>query len=90
MVNYRALLTFCCQRTSFISARCPESSSEGFGQKRPLKAPYLGFCLSFATRSQASQISAKIYLELIEVQTGSYLGEDDIVRFEDDYIDRSL
>ena len=27
----------------------------------------------------------KITLELIEVQTGSYLGEDDIIRFEDDY-----
>ncbi len=27
----------------------------------------------------------KITLELIEVQTGSYLGEDDIVRFEDQY-----
>jgi mannose-1-phosphate guanylyltransferase/mannose-6-phosphate isomerase len=27
----------------------------------------------------------KIQLELIEVQTGSYLGEDDIVRIEDDY-----
>lgn len=27
----------------------------------------------------------KITLELIEVQTGSYLGEDDIVRFEDVY-----
>jgi mannose-1-phosphate guanylyltransferase/mannose-6-phosphate isomerase len=27
----------------------------------------------------------KISLELIEVQTGSYLGEDDIVRIEDDY-----
>ena len=27
----------------------------------------------------------KIALELIEVQTGSYLGEDDIVRFEDVY-----
>ena len=27
----------------------------------------------------------KIDLELIEVQTGSYLGEDDIVRFEDTY-----
>jgi mannose-1-phosphate guanylyltransferase / mannose-6-phosphate isomerase len=27
----------------------------------------------------------RIDLELIEVQTGSYLGEDDIVRFEDDY-----
>jgi mannose-6-phosphate isomerase-like protein (cupin superfamily) len=24
-------------------------------------------------------------LEIIEVQTGSYLGEDDIVRFEDIY-----
>ncbi|WP_024517830.1 mannose-1-phosphate guanylyltransferase/mannose-6-phosphate isomerase [Bradyrhizobium sp. Tv2a-2] len=27
----------------------------------------------------------KIMLELIEVQTGSYLGEDDIIRLEDDY-----
>lgn len=27
----------------------------------------------------------KIPLELIEVQSGSYLGEDDIVRFEDSY-----
>ncbi|MES1155397.1 MAG: cupin domain-containing protein, partial [Pseudorhodoplanes sp.] len=27
----------------------------------------------------------KIDLELLEVQTGSYLGEDDIVRIEDDY-----
>ena len=26
-----------------------------------------------------------IPLELIEVQIGSYLGEDDIVRFDDDY-----
>ena len=29
--------------------------------------------------------SGKIDLELIEVQTGSYLGEDDIERIEDDY-----
>jgi mannose-6-phosphate isomerase-like protein (cupin superfamily) len=27
----------------------------------------------------------KIPLELIEVQSGSYLGEDDIIRFEDTY-----
>ncbi len=27
----------------------------------------------------------KINLEIIEVQTGSYVGEDDIVRYEDDY-----
>jgi len=27
----------------------------------------------------------RIPLELIEVQSGSYLGEDDIVRFEDVY-----
>jgi mannose-1-phosphate guanylyltransferase / mannose-6-phosphate isomerase len=28
--------------------------------------------------------SGKTPLELIEVQTGSYLGEDDIIRIEDD------
>jgi mannose-6-phosphate isomerase-like protein (cupin superfamily) len=27
----------------------------------------------------------EVPLEVIEVQTGSYLGEDDIVRFEDDF-----
>ena len=27
----------------------------------------------------------KIPLELIEVQSGAYLGEDDIVRFDDNY-----
>jgi mannose-1-phosphate guanylyltransferase / mannose-6-phosphate isomerase len=27
----------------------------------------------------------KILLHVIEVQSGSYLGEDDIVRFEDHY-----
>jgi mannose-6-phosphate isomerase-like protein (cupin superfamily) len=27
----------------------------------------------------------KVILELIEVQSGAYLGEDDIVRFEDRY-----
>lgn len=27
----------------------------------------------------------KINLEIIEVQTGSYIGEDDIIRYEDDY-----
>ncbi|MGB9192863.1 MAG: hypothetical protein WCB88_02895, partial [Azonexus sp.] len=26
-----------------------------------------------------------VMLEMIEVQSGSYLGEDDIVRFEDTY-----
>ena len=26
-----------------------------------------------------------LLLEIIEVQSGSYLGEDDIVRFEDNY-----
>ncbi len=30
-------------------------------------------------------IFGKLPLELIEVQTGPYLGEDDIVRFEDRY-----
>ena len=33
----------------------------------------------------ALENSGDIPLELIEVQVGSYLGEDDIIRFEDDY-----
>ena len=36
-----------------------------------------------------SQFIKSIYdntpLEIIEIQTGSYLGEDDIIRLEDDY-----
>ncbi|HDD43367.1 MAG TPA: mannose-6-phosphate isomerase, partial [Candidatus Desulfofervidus auxilii] len=27
----------------------------------------------------------RVNLEIIEVQNGEYIGEDDIVRFEDDY-----
>ena len=34
---------------------------------------------------EGSLISGKIFLSLIEVQSGSYVGEDDIVRFEDKY-----
>ncbi len=39
------------------------------------------------SRSEPSTVwrTGKIDLELIEVQTGSYLGEDDIIRIEDDY-----
>ena len=33
----------------------------------------------------ASRIPARLPLHIIEVQSGSYLGEDDIVRFEDNY-----
>ena len=33
----------------------------------------------------ALENSGKVPLELIEVQSGSYLGEDDIIRFEDIY-----
>jgi len=36
-----------------------------------------------ANRSQENP--GKIPLELIEVQTASYLGEDDIIRIEDGY-----
>ena len=36
-------------------------------------------------RSIASPTRGKVPLEIIEVQSGSYLGEDDIVRFEDTY-----
>lgn len=37
------------------------------------------------TAVYAQETPGKADLELIEVQSGSYLGEDDIVRFEDRY-----
>ena len=37
------------------------------------------------TAVHALENPGKVDLELIEVQSGSYLGEDDIVRFEDRY-----
>ena len=36
-------------------------------------------------KRHALENPGKIPLELIEVQSGSYLGEDDIVRYEDRY-----
>jgi mannose-1-phosphate guanylyltransferase / mannose-6-phosphate isomerase len=36
-------------------------------------------------RGASARQSRKIPLELIEVQVGSYLGEDDIIRLEDVY-----
>lgn len=36
-------------------------------------------------QAHALENPGKIPLELIEVQSGAYLGEDDIVRFEDIY-----
>lgn len=41
----------------------------------------------FVAAGQKHRISneGKLLLEVIEVQSGAYLGEDDIVRFEDDY-----
>lgn len=38
-----------------------------------------------STAVYAQENPGKADLELIEVQSGSYLGEDDIVRFEDRY-----
>jgi mannose-6-phosphate isomerase-like protein (cupin superfamily) len=37
------------------------------------------------TATHCMENPGKIDLEIIEVQTGGYLGEDDIVRFEDAY-----
>ena len=59
---------------------------------RPLT---LGVRLILVTENQSTYIPlghthrlsnpGKIPLEIIEVQSGSYLGEDDIVRFDDRY-----
>ena len=41
-------------------------------------------CIPMNTKHRLSNKTARP-LEIIEVQTGSYVGEDDIVRFEDRY-----
>nr|WP_246590200.1 hypothetical protein [Marinobacterium ramblicola] len=47
----------------------------------------IGLVKALANESKkgTDPFSGVIPLELIEVQSGSYLGEDDIVRFEDKY-----
>ena len=51
MVNYRALLTFSCQRTLFIFARCHRLSSEGLWSESAADSSIPRVLLSFATRS---------------------------------------
>ena len=41
--------------------------------------------IPIGTKHRLANPSADDRLELIEVQTGTYLGEDDIVRFSDDF-----
>ena len=46
-------------------------------------APALAVVVVMTKCSSANR--AAVPLEVIEVQSGSYLGEDDIVRFDDEY-----
>ena len=45
----------------------------------------LRFCLEGVCREYRMENPGKLPLTLIEVQTGSYFGEDDIIRYEDVY-----
>jgi hypothetical protein len=63
-----------------------------FGRTNPIESRivkfnelYLKVTVNRKARSAPSTAPGKILLELIEVQTGSYFGEDDIIRIEDDY-----
>lgn len=42
-------------------------------------------CIEAGQKHRLENIGKVLPLEIIEVQTGKYLGEDDIVRFDDDY-----
>jgi mannose-1-phosphate guanylyltransferase/mannose-6-phosphate isomerase len=71
-----------------VSDRARESVSDGGAASR-------GHSVTLLTENQSTYIPlgethrlanpGTIPLEIIEVQSGSYLGEDDIVRFEDHY-----
>src|SRR4030095_5941250 len=54
------------------------------GEKRVLVSENESTYIPLGTRHRLSN-PGKVPLELIEVQSGAYLGEDDIVRFEDTY-----
>jgi hypothetical protein len=55
----------------------------GSGGGRPIDYHHAG--RDFHGSSFGLANSGRIPLEVIEVQTGSYLGEDDITRFDDVY-----
>ena len=54
------------------------------GEERILKAPNEAAYIPAQAKHRIAN-PGKVQLEFIEVQTGEYLGEDDIVRFEDRY-----
>ncbi len=54
------------------------------GERTEMLSENEGIYIPVGTRHRLSN-PGKLMLELIEVQVGSYLGEDDIVRFEDVY-----
>ena len=63
------------------AARRPNGQREGFLQfGTGGSTPYIPI-----GQIHALENPGRIPLEMIEVQSGSYLGEDDIVRFEDKY-----
>jgi Mannose-6-phosphate isomerase len=64
------------------SARLPRASQSTMSS-RPFTITSRSMCRWGAVHRLENP--GKILLELIEVQTGSYFGEDDIIRIEDDY-----
>jgi hypothetical protein len=71
-------ITCCCQQTAQHVLRCNHGLPSRGLLKAFVAADPLGVKHSLAN-------PGKVPLELIEVQSGIYLGEDDIVRFEDRY-----
>lgn len=55
------------------------------GEERLLLSANGSICIPVGSKHSLYNPSVSEPLEIIEVQSGTYLGEDDIVRFEDDY-----
>ena len=73
-----------CWDEPWTSERASLGANEAPTAAPPMKSQCAGIAKpSAALDPQLAEIG--IDLELIEVQTGSYLGEDDIIRIEDDY-----
>ena len=60
-------------------------SGKGTEQVRGANLPLFAGVVVQVPKKAEHRITAKTNLKIVEIQVGAYLGEDDIVRLDDDY-----
>jgi mannose-6-phosphate isomerase-like protein (cupin superfamily) len=60
-------------------------SGKGTAQVRGANLPLFAGVVVQVPKKAEHRITAKTNLKIVEIQVGAYLGEDDIIRLDDDY-----